>query len=50
MRTMTPAEREAADCLCYHTCMEDPKTGCSKSGRWHAHEDEPCPVHPDADR
>jgi hypothetical protein len=30
----------SADCTCYHTCGDD-----SKSGAWHQHEDEPCPVH-----
>jgi hypothetical protein len=31
------------DCTCYLDCRED-----SHSGRWHQHEGEPCPVHPDA--
>jgi len=32
-----------ADCTCYFDCRAD-----SNSGAWHQHEDEPCPVHPDA--
>jgi len=32
-----------SDCTCYHDCRKD-----SHSGSWHQHEDEPCPVHPDA--
>lgn len=31
------------ECTCHHTCSAD-----SHSGRWHQHEDEPCPVHPAA--
>ena len=38
----------AADCVCYHTCAEDPRTACSLSGEWHVHPGEPCEVHPDA--
>ena len=30
-------------CACYFECRKD-----SHSGRWHQHEEEPCPVHPDA--
>lgn len=33
----------AADCTCHVDCNAD-----SHSGAWHQHEDEPCPVHPDA--
>lgn len=32
-----------ATCECYLECGS-----CSHSGEWHTHEDEPCPVHPDA--
>lgn len=39
---------KVADCLCYHSCGENPATGCSLSGRWHVHAGEPCPVHLDA--
>ena len=39
---------ETGLCTCYHTCMEDPETGCSLSGDFHVHAGEPCPVHPDA--
>jgi hypothetical protein len=35
-------------CTCYHSCAEDPASGCSLSGTWHVHAGEPCPVHPDA--
>lgn len=35
--------RAAVECLCYRDCGQD-----SLSGRWHQHEGEPCPVHPDA--
>lgn len=46
---MWPDDTKAmAYCLCYHSCMEDPRTGCSLSGDWHVHAGEPCPVHPDA--
>jgi len=31
------------DCTCYYSCGND-----SHSGNWHQHEDDPCPVHPDA--
>lgn len=30
-------------CTCHHTCGKD-----SHSGDWHQHENDPCPVHPDA--
>ncbi|HEV7651313.1 MAG TPA: hypothetical protein VGP26_24450 [Actinophytocola sp.] len=41
------------DCLCVHTCADDPATACHLSGQWHTHPDEeggfgPCLVHPDA--
>jgi hypothetical protein len=42
------------ECVCVHTCAEDPPTACSLSGQWHVHPDDgsgtfgPCPVHPDA--
>ncbi len=35
--------RSSADCTCYHTCRSD-----SRSGTWHQHENEPCPIHPNA--
>lgn len=42
-------------CTCVHSCMDDPRTGCSLSGTWHVHPNSypgdvfgPCPVHPDA--
>lgn len=31
-------------CTCHFECGQD-----SASGHWHQHEDEPCPVHPDAE-
>lgn len=31
------------DCTCHHDCGQD-----SHSGDWHQHEDELCPVHPEA--
>lgn len=34
-----------AECACYHTCAEGPRTERSQSGDWHQHEGEPCPVH-----
>lgn len=40
---------EPAQCTCYHTCAEDPRTACSLSGTWHVHPGEPCPVHPEAE-
>jgi hypothetical protein len=44
--TLDPAAPivNAADCTCYHNCEQD-----SHSGAWHQHEDEPCPVHLDAE-
>lgn len=38
----------AQDCTCFHTCDES-GGGCSLSGRFHQHQDDPCPVHPDAE-
>lgn len=46
----------AAECTCVYSCADDPETGCSLSGSWHAHPDDPqwpgcfgpCPQHPDA--
>lgn len=32
------------DCTCFHDCGT-----CSKTGRFHQHEQDPCPVHPDAE-
>jgi hypothetical protein len=37
------ASDDTDDCTCYLTCDDD-----SHSGKWHQHEDEPCPAHPDA--
>lgn len=37
-----------AVCTCYYDCAEDPAAGCSRSGAWHVHAGEKCPVHPDA--
>jgi len=38
-----PLAATFADCTCYKDCGKD-----SVSGDWHQHEDDPCPVHPDA--
>jgi hypothetical protein len=38
-----PGTAPANDCTCYLECRAD-----SHSGRWHQHEDDPCPAHPDA--
>lgn len=32
------------ECTCYHDCGH-----CTKSGRWHQHDDEPCPIHSELD-
>ena len=37
------AQVDWTDCTCHHDCEKD-----SHTGEWHQHEDEPCPVHPDA--
>lgn len=42
------ATRKAAGCECFFSCGDDPEFACSKSGMWHQHSSEPCPVHPDA--
>lgn len=39
---------DAAECTCFFSCGDDPEHGCSKSGTWHQHSDEPCRVHPEA--
>jgi hypothetical protein len=40
----TVARKGHADCECYYDCRAD-----SHTGRWHQHEDDPCPVHPDVE-
>lgn len=41
--TRKALRQSVMNCTCYHSCERD-----SHSGDWHQHEDEPCPVHPDA--
>lgn len=41
-------EPDSGDCLCYHSCADDPRSACSLSGDWHVHAGERCPTHPDA--
>lgn len=38
-----PQKRQAESCECYYDCRD-----CSRSGSWHVHAGEPCPIHPDA--
>jgi len=40
------ADTAVEECSCYRDCAGDPATACHASGDWHAHDDEPCPRHP----
>ncbi|HEY6793082.1 MAG TPA: hypothetical protein VI248_00190 [Kineosporiaceae bacterium] len=46
MRSTLRANTAVEECTCYHDCSADPSIACHASGDWHAHDDEPCPRHP----
>lgn len=49
VRDEAPQPEHKPICECVLDCAEDPATACSHSGiDWHLHNDERCPVHPQA--